>query len=128
MSISEKTVATPASHYGSPRAATRDFIVQRVTGALGVVFAIFFIWLFVRLAGASAADMRSLLANPVVAIVMALLIISTALHMRIGMNEVIEDYVTEERANRLAVTANWVVCYIVAAATLLALAKIVFWG
>jgi len=128
MSVPEKTIATPTSRYGNARASTWDFVVQRVTGALGIMFAIFFIWLFVRLAGADAAEMSALLKNPIVAIVTALMIISTALHMRIGMNEVIEDYVHGKGNNRLAVAANWAVAVIAAAAVLAALAKLVFWG
>lgn len=127
MSVPEKTIADPATRYGSARGASWDFIVQRVTGALGIVFTLFFIWVFVRLAGASVGEMAALLANPVVAVVMALLIISTALHMRIGMNEVIEDYV-HGGANKPTVAANWIVAIVIAVATLAALVKIVFWG
>lgn len=127
MSVEQKTIATPSTHYGSGRAASWDFIVQRATGVLNIAFTIFFIWLFVRLAGASADQMGDLLGNPVVAIVTALMIISTALHMRIGMNEVIEDYV-HGGANKAAVAANWIVAIVIAVATLAALVKIVFWG
>ena len=128
MSIPEKTIATPTSRYGNARGASWDFIVQRATGALNIVFAIFLIWLIVRLAGASSDQMGELLANPIVAVVTALMIISTALHMRIGMNEVIEDYVHGEGPNRLAVAANWILTIVIAVATLAALIKLVFWG
>jgi len=126
--LSQKTIATPTSHYGSTKAGSRDFLVQRITGALNVVFTLFFIWLVVRLAGANVEQMGDLLSNPIVAIVVALMIISAAIHARIGMNEVIEDYVHEEALNRLAVLGNWAFCIVVAVATLAALAKLVFWG
>ena len=126
--ISQKTIANPATHYGAGRPSTWNFIVQRATGLLNIVFTIFFIWLVVRLAGADAGAMKALLGNPVVAIVTALMIISVALHMRIGMLEVIEDYVHDEKLNRLCLMLNWVVSVVIAVVTLGALFKLVFWG
>ena len=92
--IPQKVIATPTTHYGSPRASTWNFIIQRVSGGLNVVFTLFFIWLVVRLAHADAGTMGDLLANPVVAVVVALMVISVAVHMRIGMVDIIEDYIT----------------------------------
>jgi succinate dehydrogenase / fumarate reductase membrane anchor subunit len=128
MDIPEKIVATPSTHYGSGRSATWRFIVQRVTGLLNVAFTIFLIWLVVRLAGADVATMQGLLANPVVAIVTALLIISAAVHMEIGMREVIDDYVHGEGAIRATLTLNTVVAVVVTVAALIALFKLAFWG
>ena len=72
--------------------------------------------------------MGDLLANPVVAVVTALLIISVTMHMRIGMREVIEDYVDEGPANHLANAANTGFAILVAVLTILSIAKIVFWS
>jgi len=126
--ISQKTIADPKSRYGAGKPASWNFIVQRITGALNIVFTLFFIWIVVRLAGADAAAMGDLLGNPVVAIVTALMIISVTLHMRIGMREVIEDYVHDEKLNRLCLMLNWAVAVAIALLTLGALAKLVFWG
>jgi succinate dehydrogenase / fumarate reductase membrane anchor subunit len=128
MSIPEKIIATPTSHYGSGRSATWRFIVQRATGLLNVVFTIFLIWLVVRLAGADVAEMRGLLSNPVVAIVTALLIVSAAVHMEIGMREVIDDYVHGDSAIRTALTLNTDVAVVITVAALIALFKLAFWG
>ena len=128
MSISEKTIATPSSHYGQGRAATWRFVAQRATGLLNIVFTIFLIWLVVRLAGADVTAMQGLLGNPVVAVVTALLVISAAVHMEIGMREVIDDYVHGEGAIRTALTLNTVVAAVVTVAALIALVKLAFWG
>lgn len=128
MSIPEKIIATPTSHYGSGRSATWRFIVQRATGLLNVVFTIFLIWLVVRLAGADVAAMQGVLSNPVVAIVTALLIISAAVHMEIGMREVIDDYVHGEGALKATLRLNTIVAVVVAAAALVALIKLAYWG
>jgi succinate dehydrogenase / fumarate reductase membrane anchor subunit len=126
--LDQKTISTPSSRYGSGRAATWGFIAQRITGALGIVFTIFLIWMVVRLARADTERMGELLANPVVALVTALMIISTAIHMWIGMREVIEDYVHDPALNRLSLLANAAFSILIALVTLAALVKLVIWG
>ena len=59
----------------------------------------------VSLAGADRAGMVAIVANPVVAIILALLIVTVVIHMRNGMRDVIEDYFDGE-ANRMALIAN----------------------
>ena len=110
----------PKTHYGSPRRATRHFMTQRITGALNVLFTMFFVWFVVRLAGAERAEMVAVVRNPFVAIVLVLLIVNVCVHMRIGMNEVIEDYIDARRCNRLASRANTAFAIIVAVVTILA--------
>ncbi len=126
--IERAAIENPKTHHGSGKKSTRHFVWQRVTGALNVLFTIFFVWFVVRLAGAERADMVGVVRNPFVAIALALLIINVCIHMRIGMREVIEDYIDEGPANRLALSANTAFAVIVALLTLLSIAKIVFWG
>jgi succinate dehydrogenase / fumarate reductase membrane anchor subunit len=122
------TIANPRTHYGSGKAATRAFVLQRLTGALNIAFALFFVWFVVNLAGADRARFIDTVRNPGVAVILCLLIVNVCIHMRIGMREVIEDYISEGPRNRLALAANTVFAVLVAAATILAIAKIVFWG
>ena len=122
------TISDPTTHYGSPRRATRHFMTQRITGMLNVLFTLFFVWFVVRLAGADRATMVETLRNPFVAIVLCLLIVNVCIHMRIGMNEVIEDYLDEEKTNHLAQTANLWFAILVAVVTVVSVAKILFWG
>jgi succinate dehydrogenase / fumarate reductase membrane anchor subunit len=126
--IDDKTIANPATHYGSPKAATRAFTVQRITGALNVLFLGFLVWLVVNIAGADRAAMVATIANPLIAIVLALLIVNVCVHMRTGMREIIEDYVHDPRLSRLSLTVNDMFAIFVALVTLIALIKLVFWG
>lgn len=126
--IDKATISDPKTHYGAGRPATRLFILQRVTGALNIAFTVFFVWFVVKLAGADRATMLAVVRNPGVAIILALLIINVCVHMRIGMREVIEDYIDEGKSNRLALTANTSFAVLVALLTILSLAKILFWG
>jgi len=126
--IDRATIENPKTHYGAPKAATRSFIWQRMTGALNVAFTVFFIWFVVKLAGADRATMLAVVKTPVVAVILAALITNVAIHMRIGMREVIEDYVGEGPRNHLANAANTGFAILVPVLTILAIAKIVFWG
>lgn len=126
--IDQKTIADPKTHYGSPRAATRSFIAQRLTGMLNVLFLMFFVWLVVRLAGAGRAEMVAVIAHPVVAIVLAALLVNVLAHMRIGMREIVDDYVHDPRLHRLSFTINEIFVLGVGLVTLGSLVKLVFWG
>lgn len=126
--IDKRLIADPASRYGSAKAATRHFITQRLTGALNVLFLMFFVWLVMRLAGAERVEVVAVIANPFVAIVLSLLLVNVSAHMRIGMREVIEDYADEERTHRLLLFVNDVFTIGVALVGLASIAKIVFWG
>ena len=126
--IDRKLIADPQVHYGSAKGATRAFTLQRITAALNVLFLIFLIWFVASLAGAERAQMVATIRNPFVAIILALLIVNVSVHMRIGMREIIEDYLDEGRTNRLAMTVNDVFALVIAVGGLLSVAKIVFWG
>lgn len=125
--VDKRIIADPTAHYGSPKGATRGFVTQRVTGALNVLFLGFLVWLVVRLAGSAREEMVGVVANPFVAIVLALLIVNVGVHMRIGMREIIEDYLTD-RTKRLALTVNDIFVLGVGLLSLASLIKIVFWG
>ena len=126
--IDKATIANPKTHYGSGKHATREFRTQRFTAMLNILFAIFFVWFVVRLAGAGRAEMVDVVRNPLVALGLVLLIINVSIHMRIGMHEIIMDYLDETKQNRLAIIANNAFAIVIPAVTLLAVAKIVFWG
>jgi succinate dehydrogenase / fumarate reductase membrane anchor subunit len=126
--IDKAAISSPGTHYGDPKAATRLFRLQRLTGALNIGFLAFFAWLVLNLAGADRASMLALFHNPVVAILCGLLLVSAGLHMRIGMLEVIEDYVATPARNHLAVLINDIVAYGAIILGLLALLKLLIWG
>jgi succinate dehydrogenase / fumarate reductase membrane anchor subunit len=126
--IDKATIANPKTRYGDARHATREFRTQRLTGMLNVLLTIFFVWFVVSLAGADRTHMVEVVRNPLVALGLVVLIVNVSIHMRIGMHEVIMDYLDEGKQNRLATTANNLFAIVVPAVTILAVAKIVFWG
>jgi succinate dehydrogenase / fumarate reductase membrane anchor subunit len=126
--IDRKTIADPRTHYGNGRHATGSFKWQRITAAINVLGLVFLVWLVVNLAGADRAAFVATLANPFVALAAAMMILSATIHMRIGMREIIEDYVHDPRLSRLSFGVNDIFTLGVAVVALGSLIKIVFWG
>jgi succinate dehydrogenase / fumarate reductase membrane anchor subunit len=127
--IDRATLSNPTSHYGDAKASTRGFIQQRVTGALNILFTLFIVWFVLAMAGAAdAAGRIALMRQPLVALGLILLIVNVAVHMRLGMHDVIEDYIYKGPRNTLANTANLVFVGVVALLVIGAVVKIFFWG
>jgi succinate dehydrogenase / fumarate reductase membrane anchor subunit len=77
-----------AAHHG-----TETFWRQRLTAVANVPLVIFLILSIVTHIGASYEEVHAYLARPPVALALVALILSAAIHMRIGLKEIIEDYV-----------------------------------
>ena len=77
-----------AAHHG-----TETFWRQRLTAVANVPLVIFLILAVVTHIGASYEEVHAFLARPLVALAFAALILSAAIHMRIGLKDIIEDYV-----------------------------------
>jgi succinate dehydrogenase / fumarate reductase membrane anchor subunit len=89
-------MATPLKRVrglGATRHGTETFWRQRMTAVANVPLVIFLILSIVTHIGASFDDVHAYMAQPVVALLLLALVISAAIHMRIGLKEIIEDYV-----------------------------------
>jgi len=64
--------------------------------------------------------------SPIVAIIMLLFIINTAYHMWIGMQEIIIDYVHEDKLKLVALMANTFFVFAVTFASAFAVRKLSF--
>jgi succinate dehydrogenase / fumarate reductase membrane anchor subunit len=91
---------------GSARQGTEHFWKQRLTAVSNLILVCFLIWLVVKLAGADYATVRHTLARPQNAIPLLLLVLSGVLHMRLGMQTIIEDYVHSEGRKVVALMLN----------------------
>jgi succinate dehydrogenase membrane anchor subunit len=111
---------------GPAHAGTRDFWHQRVTSVAGVPLTIALVVIIVALLGRSHAAVVQILGSPLVAIVMLLFIVNTAYHMWIGMQEIILDYVHEDKLKLTALMANTFFCFAVAFASAFAILKLSF--
>lgn len=111
---------------GAARSGTGHFWLQRLTAVANLVLSIVFVGLLISLAGASHAAVTATLANPVVAILMLLFVISATIHMRIGMQVIIEDYVHHEGAKIAALMGNTFFAIVIGLSAVFALLKISF--
>ena len=109
---------------GSAKTGVHHFWMQRITAFFNVPLFIFFIILVVSLVGKDYNTVHATLANPIVAIIMGLMVISGIFHMKLGMQVIIEDYLPNEAMRILALLLNTLFCYVMGAALLLALLKI----
>ena len=81
---------------GSAKEGADHFWRQRVTAVANVVLVSFLIYLIVSLIGADYGTVKRTLAKPYNAIPLLLLVLSGVVHMRLGMQTIIEDYVHSE--------------------------------
>ncbi|MEZ5812574.1 MAG: succinate dehydrogenase, hydrophobic membrane anchor protein [Rhizobiaceae bacterium] len=113
---------------GTAREGTEHFWRQRLTAIANVPLVLFFVGLLISLNGADHATVRSVLANPLVAVLMILMIGSALYHMRLGMQVIIEDYVHGEGMKIVLLVLNTFFTVVVAALSVFALLKIAFGG
>ena len=78
---------------GSARRGTETFWRQRMTAIANVPLVLVLILSIVTHIGATYDEVHAYLAQPLVALTLLALVVSAAIHMRIGLKEIIEDYV-----------------------------------
>ncbi len=81
---------------GSAREGVEHFWMQRLTAVANVILVLFLVISLVTHAGADHQTVKAYLSSPMVAIMMILVIISGVTHMRLGMQVVIEDYISKD--------------------------------
>jgi succinate dehydrogenase / fumarate reductase, membrane anchor subunit len=113
---------------GSSRSGTEHYVQQKITSYALIPLSIFFLGLVIALAGEDHATVAATLARPYISLPLLMFVIANAVHMRLGMDVVIEDYVHHKALKPLATTLNLFFSYGVAAATAFALLKIGFGG
>jgi succinate dehydrogenase / fumarate reductase membrane anchor subunit len=109
---------------GATHRGTDTFWRQRVTALANIPLTIFLILAIVSHIGSSYEEVGAYLAHPIVALVMLALIISAAIHLRIGLKEIIEDYVHAEGMKVAAIVLATFFAYGVGLAALFAIIKI----
>ena len=111
---------------GTAHTGTQDFWHQRVTSVAGIALCIALVIIVIGLLGRSHAAVVQILGSPIVAIIMLLFIINTVYHMWIGMQEIIIDYVHEDKLKLATLLANTFFCFGIGLASAFAILKLSF--
>jgi succinate dehydrogenase / fumarate reductase, membrane anchor subunit len=111
---------------GSAKSGTEHFWHQRLTAMANIPLTIGFVVVVASLMGRNHAAVVQILGSPLVAVLMLLFILSATIHMRIGMQVIIEDYVHEEVAKFTMLIANTFFAVVVALASAFAILKLSF--
>ena len=121
-----RTPLKSVRYLGSAHQGADHFILQRLTAVANVVLGMFLVWLIVSLAGTDYAQARALLRNPIVGVALLLLIGSATIHMRIGMQVIIEDYIHAEGPKIAALVLNTFFAILIGVASVFAILKLSF--
>ena len=127
--MKETSMRTPLRRVrglGAAHSGTQQFWYQRVTAVAGIPLVIAAIVIAIGLLGRSHAAAVQILGSPLVAIIVLLFIIAIVYHMWIGMQEIIIDYVHEDKLKLATLLANMFYCFAIAFACGYAILKLSF--
>ncbi|WP_105385625.1 succinate dehydrogenase, hydrophobic membrane anchor protein [Neorhizobium alkalisoli] len=113
---------------GSAKSGTEHFWRVRTTSVALVPLLIFYIVFLIIYAGKPYAEVVGALANPFVATINALTVIASIVHMRLGMEEIIQDYIHSEFLKLTLLVLNAFFSLLVGGLCLFAVLKIAFAG
>ena len=111
---------------GSARTGTEEFWLQRMTAIAGIPLTIAGLSLVISLTGRSYPAVKQILGSPLVAVLMMLFVISNVVHMKIGVQVVIEDYVPDKNQKFTLVILNTFFAWAIGLACVFAILKISF--
>ena len=113
---------------GSAKSGTEHFWRVRTTSVALVPLLVFYIVFLIIYSGKPYAEVVGALSNPFVATINALTVIASIIHMRLGMEEIIQDYVHSEGLKIAALVLNAFFSLLVGGLCLFAVLKIAFAG
>jgi succinate dehydrogenase / fumarate reductase membrane anchor subunit len=91
---------------GPAHSGTGHYWLQRATAIANIPLVIYFVFLIASLTGRSHAAVVSALGEPANAVLLLAAIFSIVVHMRLGMQMIIEDYVYGEAAKMTLLLIN----------------------
>ena len=111
---------------GSARTGTEEFWLQRMTAIAGIPLTIAGLSLVISLTGRSYTAVKQIVGSPLVAVLLALFVLANVVHMKIGVQVVIEDYVPDKNQKFTLVILNTFFAWAIGLACVFAILKISF--
>jgi len=125
------TMETPlhrVRHYGSAHDGTGHFWRERLSGAANAILVVCLVGVTLTLVHAPYGQAAAIVGSPIVAALLVLFFVAVAVHMRLGMESIIEDYVHGEGLKVVLLGASTLFSIAVAAVAIFAVAKLAFGG
>jgi succinate dehydrogenase / fumarate reductase membrane anchor subunit len=113
---------------GSAKSGTEHFWRVRTTSIALVPLLLFYIVFLIMYSGRPYPEVVAALANPFVATINGLTVVASIIHMRLGMEEVIQDYIHNEVTKMALLILNAFFSLLVGGLCLFAVLKIAFAG
>ena len=126
---SAKHIRTPLARVrglGAARSGTSHFWLQRMTAVANVPLTIAAVIIMITLLGRNQPAVAQILGSAPIAIIMLLFVASITVHMRIGMQVIIEDYVHDDTAKLGLLIANTFFVIVVGLASIYGILKLSF--
>jgi succinate dehydrogenase / fumarate reductase membrane anchor subunit len=121
------SIRTPFSRVqglGAAHSGTEHFWRERASSVALIPLTAWFVYAAIHLIGLSYEDAFTFLHEPVNAIAMLLFVIASVIHMTLGLQVVIEDYVHTEGSKLLLFLANKAFGWIIGVASVFAILRI----
>jgi succinate dehydrogenase / fumarate reductase membrane anchor subunit len=109
---------------GAAKSGAGHWWGQRVTAVALVPLTLWFVWSALRLVGASHEAMLAWIGGPIPVVLMIALVLATFYHMALGLQVVIEDYITTEPTRLITLLLTKGVIVLLALTCLVAILKL----
>ena len=125
---SYRTALGRARGLGSAKHGVGHFIVQRVSAMALAPLGLWALYSALTLSRAGFDGAQAWMHAPLNAILSILLAIAAPVHMRIGMAEVVEDYIHKTPTKAVLLVLNYFVCVLTSVAAVFCILKIALIG
>jgi succinate dehydrogenase / fumarate reductase membrane anchor subunit len=124
MSADLRTPIKIARGLGSAKHGAHHFMVQRITAVALLGLGLWFVWIVLSMLHMDYVAARALIAQPINAVLMLAFIVALFWHAQLGLQVVIEDYVHSGGLGLASQIAVKFLCFLGAAASVLAVIRI----
>ena len=125
---SYRTSLGRARGLGSAKHGVGHFITQRVSAVALVPLGLWALYSGLTISRLGFDGALAWLHSPLNAILAILLAVAATVHMRIGMQEIVEDYIHKSSTKRVLLILNYFVCVLAVATAVFSILKIALIG
>lgn len=123
-----RTPLSQVKGLGSAKEGTGHFWIQRLT-AIGLIpLVVWVAFAVARLPSMSQADIHVWLSSPFSSVMMILFLVAAFWHAKLGLQVVIEDYVSDHAVRTVGIIAVTLICFALAVVGVFSVLRIAFTG